>query len=440
MILRIIKNWIAVCFVLVLVVCKPAQALIEIEIREGIEAALPIAIVPFGEVGLPVSPPEDIASIITADLKNSGRFAPLPTTDFLGRPHELGQVRYQDWRMLGVENLVIGKIHALGGNRFRVEFRLLDVFKGIQLTGYSYNVVGKELRRVAHKISDIIYESLTGEPGAFDTRIAYVSLERFAGGNARYILHVADSDGHNDSAAVVSSHPIMSPSWSPDGTRLAYVSFESGSSEIYVLNLRQGRRELVASHSGINSAPSWSPDGRSLALVLSKDGNPEIYVLNLSNKKLKRLTFNYAIDTEPTWFPDGETILFTSDRGGKPQLYRAHIHNARASRVTFEGGYNAAGDVSPDGKMITFVHRVGGEFRIAVKPVGRGQTKIISNSLHGESPSFAPNGSMVVYSSEQGFKGSLTAVSVDGRIRQRIVLPQSDAREPAWGPYSSHSR
>jgi TolB protein len=411
---------------------RGALAVLTIEITQGMEGASPIAVVPF-TTPAGVSLPEDIAGIISANLRRSGRFAPLPEADLIARPREASAIRFQDWRVLGVGDLVIGRVLQPAPGRYEVQFQLFDVFRARQLVGYSIPARPEELRRVAHRISDLIYEALTGEPGAFDTRIAYVTVEQ--GGDAkRYVLQVADSDGYNQRTVLRSPQPLMSPAWSPDGQQLAYVSFEGRKAAIYVQDVGSGARREVAAFEGINGAPAWSPDGRRMALTLSRDGNPEIYLLNLDDKRLQRMTNNAAIDTEPTWAPDGNHLVFTSDRGGSPQLYRLDIRTGRAERISFEGNYNAGADFTPDGRRLTFVHRDGRDYRIAVMDVDTRRMRVLTDGSLDESPSFAPNGSMIIYATSVGGRGVLAAVSADGRFRQRLTLSGGDVREPAWSP------
>lgn len=412
-----------------------AHAVLTIEITQGVEGALPVAVVPFAWEGAGARPDTDVAAVISADLNRSGRFRPLPAEDMLARPSDAAQVQYADWRVLGIENLVVGRILPRGDGSYEVRFQLLDVFRANQLIGYSINARPNELRRAAHYISDLIYEKLTGEPGAFDTRIAYVTVQRPKAGETIYTLQVADSDGYGPRTVLTSREPIMSPSWSPDGRRLAYVSFESKRSAIYLQDVASGARERVTDFPGINGAPSWSPDGQRLALTLSKDGNPEIYVLYLTSKRFNRLTNNLAIDTEPSWAPDGQSLLFTSDRGGSPQIYRMWLDSGRVQRVTFEGSYNASGSFSADGKRIAMVHGDGRRFHIAVQDVDSGALQVLTDTTMDESPSFAPNGSMVIYATQRSGGGVLAATSVDGRVKQRLLLSEGEVREPAWSPF-----
>jgi len=415
-----------------------AAGALTIEITEGEEGALPIAVVPFGVQG-GVAPAEDLAALIAADLKRSGRFKTLPVNDMLARPQSGSEVEFRDWKVLGMEDLVVGSIKPNGSGGYLVRFQLFDVFRGEQLAGYNIPATSRNLRTTGHHIADIIYEKLTGERGAFATRIAYVTSTG-SGKNQRISLKVADADGHNPQTIVTSREPLMSPAWSPDGRKLAYVSFEHGKPAIYIQEVFTGKRRKVTSYKGINGAPAWSPDGRRLAMTLSKDGNPEIYVFNLNRKGLTRLTNHYAIDTEPAWSPDGRAIVFTSDRGGKPQIYKVPAAGGKAKRVTFEGSYNARASYSPDGKLLALVTRVGRNYRIGVLDLQTGGLQVLSDGKLDESPSFAPNGSMIIYATKAGGKGELAAVSVDGRVRQRLALQEGDVREPVWSPFTRSDR
>lgn len=407
-------------------------AALTIEITGGVEAPLPIAVVPFGEEGNP--PPEDIAAIVANDLKRSGRFAPLAEQDMIARPHETAQVNFADWRALGSDNLVIGKVRNIGPDQYAVQFQLFDVFRTTQLLGFNYPSVGTpELRSLAHQISDIIYEKLTGEPGAFNTRIAYVTAAQGTGKARNYAVSVADSDGANQRPVLQTKQPVLSLAWSPDGTRLAYLSFENRRAQVFTQDIASGRRELIASYPGLNSAPAWSPDGRRLALTLSKDGNPEIYVLNLASKALQRLTTNPAIDTEPVWSPDGRTIVFTSDRGGRPQLYKMASSGGNPQRITFEGDYNARAAYSPKGDLLAMVQGQGNIFRIATQNLETGEVRVLTDHALDDRPSFAPNGSMILYASDDG---GLRAVSVDGQVHQTLSSPgEGEVREAVWSPF-----
>ncbi len=415
-----------------------AQADLTIEITEGVEGALPIAVVPFGWRGKN-RPSEDVASIINDDLHRSGRFKTLPQVDMLARPSSGEEVMFKDWRTLGVEYLVVGQVQQTAAKSYTVRFQMFDVYRGEQLTGYSIPTKQVNLRSTAHRIADLVYEKLMGLPGAFATRVAYITSIRGAGEpgkkKIRVDLRVADADGHNPQTIVSSTEPLMSPSWSPDGRKIAYVSFEEGQSAIYVQEVFTGQRQKVTSYKGINGAPAWSPDGRKLAMALSKGGNLDIYVFDLATRKLKQITRHYAIDTEPAWSPDGRFIAFTSDRGGKPQIYQAPAYGGKAKRLTFQNAYNARASYSPDGKSLALVTREEGNYRIAVQDLESGIMQVLSSGNLDESPSFAPNGSMIIYASKAGQRGVLAAVSVDGRVRQRLALQEGDVREPIWSPF-----
>ena len=412
-----------------------ARAVLTIEITRGVEVGTPVAIVPFGWDG--ATPlPQNISDIIEADLARSGRFAVLPRKDFVSLPREDKDVVYKDWRILKAEALVIGSVRLAAPGKYQVQFRLYDVFKGSQIAGFRYTIGGEMLRSVAHQISDIIYEKITGEPGAFNTRIAYVTREEVRGAKPVYKLQVADSDGVNPQTVVHSSESLMSPAWSPDGKRLAYVSFEDKRSKIYVQNMTDGRRDLVAEFTGINGAPAWSPNGRNLALTLSRDGNAEIYMMQLDTRALQRLTRDPAIDTEAAWSPDGRDIVFTSDRAGTPQIYRMSASGGPAERLTFEGDYNARASYAADGKSITLVSRHQGGYRIATLRLDNRAMQVLTETSLDESPSFAPNGRMIIYATEVRGRGVLASVSADGRVRQLFKLEEGDIREPAWSPYN----
>lgn len=411
-----------------------AQAALTIEISQGVEGALPIAVVPFGWNGSQALP-EDVGAIVAADLQRSGRFAPLAQEDLLSRPTRPDQVNFRDWRLLGVDNLVIGNIEAAGSDQYTIQFQVFDVLRGQVLKGFNLPANRAQLRRAAHHIADLVYEALTGERGAFNTRIAYVTVSG-SGKAKQYELQVADSDGYGPQTIVRSKEPLMSPTWAPDASRVAYVSFEKKRAEIYVQDLRSGQRTQMAAFPGINGAPSWSPDGSKLALTLSRDGNPEIYVMNLANKELQRITQSPAIDTEPVWSPDGSSLVFTSDRGGGPQLYQVPASGGSAKRLTFEGNYNTSADFDPEGRSLTFIHREsGGKYRVAVLDLKSRAMQVISEGHLDESPSFAPNGRMVLYATETKGRGVLASASVDGRVGQKLRFQEGDVREPAWSPF-----
>jgi len=412
-----------------------ASAILTIEITQSLGTGMPIAIVPFGVTGT-AKLPEDVAAVIEADLARSGRFTALARKDFLSTPRAPGEVNFKDWRLVKAEALVIGNVQQLAPGRFQVDFRLYDVFKETQLAGYQYVVGADLLRMVGHQIADVIHEKLTGEPGAFNTRVAYVTKESAARGGVVFKLQIADSDGYNPTTILSSAEPIMSPAWSPDGTQLAYVSFEQKRPVLYAQNVIYGSRTKIAEFRGINSAPAWSPDGTRLALVLSKDGNAEIYVMTLADKSLRRLTQHPAIDTEPAWSPDGRHIVFTSDRSGPPQIFRMRSDGGAVERLTFEGSYNARASYSPDGSQLTLVTRVGGRYHAAIFDLKRSALQVLTDTELDESPTFAPNGRIILYATAHRGRGVLASVSADGRVRQLLKLQEGDVREPSWSPFN----
>ena len=417
---------------LLMLLAPLAQARLEIEIIQGNAAALPIAIIPLKWNSADPEPEVTVADVVSADLYRSGLFAPLEERDMVDRPVDEESIRWGTWRLLQTDYLVIGQVND-AANGYDIVYQLFDVHAQERLLSQVTTVNYGDLRFGAHRVADAIYEKLTGVPGAFATRIAYIS----AGGpddNPRYQLYVADADGFNPQAVVGSPEPLLSPNWSPDGQYLAYVSFEKGNSAIYVQNVSTGQRELVSSGKGINGAPAFSPDGRFLALTLSYSGNPEVYVRNMATGQKRQLTQHWAIDTEPLWSPDGEWIYFTSDRGGRPQIYRAPAGGGQAERITRTGEYNARASISPDGGRIAVAHGRGNEYRIAVQDLETGRMRILTPGTLDESPSFAPNGSMILYATREGDRGVLSAVSADGNVRQRLILTEGDVREPAWSP------
>ena len=427
-------------FILFVLAMQQAWAVLTIEVTEGVEGASPIAVVPFAWQGKGTLP-QDIAGIVAADLQRSGLFAPLDRQDLVSQPHQGSDVNFADWRVVDAEHLVIGKIQALPNEEFQIQFQLFDVNKASQIAGYSIRSRKQGLRRTAHKISDIVYKALTGTPGAFDTLLAYVTVNRYKSGKTKYRLAVSDSDGFGEQIILESTQPLMSPSWAPDGKRLAYVSFRNGRPEIFIQNIITRDIKKIASFKGINSAPVWAPDGKRLALTLSKDGNPEIYIMELANKRLTRITRNYAIDTEPNWMPDGKGLVFTSDRGGSPQIYKVDVgrygKEGREQRLTFAGNYNARATVSSNGRHVAFVHREEGQFRIAVLDLESQRVSVLTDSRLDESPSFSPNGRMIIYATEDNYRGVLEAISVDGQAHQRLRFQTGDVREPAWSSFKT---
>jgi TolB protein len=404
-----------------------AYATLNIEIFGGGATQIPIAIVPFAaEEKLSQS----ITPVVVADLQRSGLFRLVDPAGL--RPHEPVEVSYPDWVNRGAGALVIGSTTTLAGGQVAIRFQLLDVAKQEQLASYAETVPAEQLRAAAHRIADMIYEKLTGDVGVFSTRIAYVVKQ-----GKKYSLQVADADGYNSQPVIEYTEPIISPSWSPDGTKLAYVSFENKKPVVYVQTLATRARKAVANFRGSNSAPAWSPDGSKLAVVLSLMGGSQIFLINADGGGLQRLSQSSGIDTEPSFSPDGRYIIFTSDRGGSPQIYRMPVAEGTsrsAERLTFEGSYNVSPRYSPDGKSFTFIHRGGGGFNVAIQDLATRQVHLLTDSRFDESPSFAPNGRIILYATEIKGRGILSAVSSDGRTRQQLSTQAGDIREPAWGP------
>lgn len=432
------RSWIAAA--LLAVIAWPADAqVLRIEITQGVTEARPMAVVPFAWEG-DGEPPLDASAVIGANMERSGRFRMLPREDMLERPTDGARINFQNWRMVGVDNVVIGRVRRTSPGQYALQFQLFDALRGRQLIGFSIPASEAGLRRAAHLASDMIYEQLTGERGAFATRIAFVSADRTPE-RTQYVLFVADSDGENQQVMVRSSEPLMSPAWSPDGRSLAYVSFERRRPEVFVQSLATGERERVSMlGQGVNGAPAWSPDGRRLALALNEAERVNIHVLDLQTRRHTRVTDGLAIDTEPAFSADGRHLYFTSDRGGQPQVYRAPATGGRAQRVTFEGTYNARPALSPDGRLLAVVHGQDGRFRIGLYDLESGQFRLLSDGRHDESPSFAPNGRLVIYATDDRGTGILATVSVDARVRQRLALARGDVREPAWSPYTDATR
>ena len=413
-----------------------AQGL-DIGLVTGNESALPIAVVPMPYLGTSVAPDTDIAAVIRADLNRSGQFRALSEQDVIEKPIRGNEIKFPTWRVLKQDFVVVGRVLDNPDGGYRVEYELYDVAKQERLLGLAVGGRARGMRDVAHQVADQIYEKILGVRGAFWTRIAYVTANGL-GGNTQYALMVADSDGFNPQTVVRSKEPLLSPAWSPDGRKLAYVSFERGNSTIYVQEITTGAREVLASFRGINGAPSFSPDGRRLALTLSRTGNPEIYVMDLASRSLTQITRHYGIDTEAVWTADGQNLVFTSDRAGKPQVYQVPAAGGEATRVSFQGDSNAKASISFDGKKIAMAQGGGNVYRIAVLDRsfgGAGRWQTLSPGNLDESPSFAPNASMLLYATKEGRRGVLYAVSADGRVRQRLVLADGDVREPAWSPF-----
>jgi TolB protein len=411
---------------LVAALATPAQAQLSIEITGAGLQRIPVAIIPFaGETSLP-----GLTQIVRADLERSGRFRALEIPPLPSLPTENSTPNYPEWRARLADALLVGSVATRPDGRYEVRFKLHDVVQQRDLSGIAYTLSKDQMRTTAHRIADFVYEKLTGERGVFSTRIAYVVKQ----GN-RYELQIADADGAGEETALASFEPIISPVWSPDGRRLAYVSFENKKPVVYVHSLVDGKRQVAANFRGSNSAPAWSPDGKRLAVSLSREGGSQIFLINPDGSALRRLTSTTAIDTEPRFSPDGQWIYFTSDRGGSPQIYRMPSNGGNAQRVTFEGSYNVSPRLSPDGKTLAYITRNEGKFQVALLDLSNKQVQIITDSERDESPSFAPNGRMILLATVIGGRGVLSAVSSDGRIKQRLTIGAGDVREPAWGPF-----
>lgn len=425
-----------------------AHAGLTIEITEGVADAIPIAVVPFKWTGGEALPEDrDVAAIVKADLTRSGQFAPIKTTDMLAKPFTPQQIRFKNWRILEVPNLVIGQVSPGADGSYIVEFRLYDVYRQKQITGFRYNAKPLQLRKIAHKISDIIYEELTGIKGAFDTQIVYI--KKFPNKTEKpYRLYLADADGFGEQEVIRHDWPLFSPTWSPNNGTLAFAMAGSHGTGIFVFDIEIGKQpRRITDRSMKASAPSWSPDGKQLAMQVLSNGSADIYTMDLKTRKMQRITRHWSIDTEPRWSPDGSRIIFTSERGGSPQLYQYTFDDKKISRLTFKGKQNLRASFSPDGKMITFVHlsSING-YNIAVMDLGSKEMHIVADSSFGESehesPSFAPNSSMIIYAAnyaqkgKKGKKTGLVAASVNGDVHQHFVdNGDGEVREPAWSSY-----
>ncbi|MBV1873622.1 MAG: Tol-Pal system beta propeller repeat protein TolB [Gammaproteobacteria bacterium] len=419
--------------VLLLLTVVKAQAQLRIDITKGGDNPTPVAVVPFAWLGSGLLS-EDTSKIVTDDLLRSGQFKPMARADMLSQPASKAEVYLKDWRMKGVDYLLYGRISPVGSGGYSVSYGLMDIRRGKQVAAWKISKV-RDLRAAAHHISDDVYEKLTGLKGTFSTKLMYVMVNQRGSGEKIYRLQVSDADGERQVNLLQSSDPIMSPAWSPSGMQIAYVSFAGGRPGIYIQNRRTGKRNRLTDFAGINGAPDWSPDGKKMAMVLSKDGNPEIYIMNLKTRALRRLTNHYAIDTEPRWAKDGRSLVFTSNRGGSPQIYRINVADGQVTRLTFQGRYNARGQLSPDGNDLVMVHRENGRFKISVQNLGQDVFTNLTETELDESPSFSPNGSMVVYATQHGNRGVLGAVSVNASVTYLLPALDGEVREPVWSPY-----
>jgi TolB protein len=424
--------------VLVAAICNPfaraADSLDTIIIDAGYDQQTSIAVVPFSQ-GPEFSNQQPFSEIVEFDLARSGQFAPADRDNMLSHPSRKEDVFFRDWRVLGVEYVVIGRTGVDAAGKLKVDYHLFDVFNEREMIADSVTTSRTKWRDAAHHVSDTVFEAITGIQGAFSTRILYVLAQNAGSPNARYSLEVADADGERASTLFSSTEPLLSASWSPDGRSVTYVSFETGKQTIVLQNLDSGSRQLITDFSGLNGSPVLSPDGRRLALVLSKDGNPEIYVMNLEDRQLRRVTRHHAIDTEPSWTEDGRSLVFTSDRGGRPQIYKVDLSTNFVERLTFEGNYNASAMLLPGGEHLVFVHRREGIDHIAWQDLTRDDLRVLTQTSLDESPSVAPNGTMLIYATQVQGKGILAVVSIDGRVKYRLPSSFGDVREPAWSPF-----
>lgn len=418
-------------FFSLLLLCTVSHAELVIEITRGADDALPIAIVPFS--GPQVD--DNIASIIKNDLDRSGRFRSLQDSQLPARPDSAAKVNHAQWQSTGVNHLVTGSVQTTADGRLQVSYELTSIDKRTRVLGESITVPAAQWRDAAHFASDKIFQAITGVRGVFSTKILYVN-QYPANDKMRYRLELADADGQRPLSILDSAQPILSPGWSPDGSKVTYVSFESGRPAIFTQNIATQARAKLTSFSGLNGAPAWSPDGRRMALTLSRDGNPEIYIMDVETRGLTRITNHAAIDTEPRWMPDGKALVFTSDRGGSAQVYLVTLADLKVKRLTFDGNFNARADVSPDGRHLALVHRERGQqFQIAVQDMNSGVMTVLTQTPLDESPSFAPNGQSLVYASRKGRYGELGIVSLDGRSHVRLPARLGEVREPAWSPF-----
>jgi TolB protein len=413
---------------LLLLTCMlPARADLELELTQGVDSAIPIALVPFSG---DAQANANLVAVIGSDLQNSGRFRLVDASSAAN----MSNIDYDFWKAQKANNVVSGAITQQGG-KYSVTLRLYDVYGRSVIINEEYKVANTELRRLAHHISDLIYEKLIGVRGVFSTKIAYVLVQHPNKKSSRYSLMVADADGYGPHALLVSSAPIMSPSWSPDGKKISYVSFEGNRAAIYLQEMATGKRQVISKFPGINGAPAWSPDGSKLALVLTKTGDPKIYILDLSSNQLQQVTSGASLDTEPSWSPDGKSLVFTSNRGGSPQIYKLDIASADIQRVTYQGSYNAKASFSADGQSIALLHQEDSLFTIAVQNLASGRVTPLTRSGFDESPSMAPNGSMIVYGTQVNDHAVLAEVSTDAKVKLTLPAAEGDVQSPAWSPF-----
>lgn len=425
--------------VLGLLAANLAHAQLTIVIDQGVDNPVPIAVVPFEWTGAGVLS-ENITDIVNNDLRYSGEFAPLEERNMLSRPHNENEVFYRDWNLLGADYLLIGKIaRSSNSNLVEVQYELFDVNRQARMVGEVISGTDSQLRDIAHQISDVVFQQITGVRGAFSTKILYVTSQRISNDLTNFQLNMADADGARAQVLLESQEPIMSPTWSPDARQIAYVSFESTRPRIFIQTLATGEREQITDFPNINSSPVWSPDGTKMAMVLSKDGNPDVYVMDLRTRELRKVTTHFAVDTEPSWTPDGRSLIYTSEQGGnnRPQIYQVSLDDGSYERLTFQGIYNSKGIMLQDGNNMVMVHResTADDFHLAIQNLERGTIRILTSTALDESPTIAPNASMIMYASKANGRGILNAVSIDGRVKYQLPVPDGDVREPAWSPF-----
>jgi TolB protein len=413
-----------------------AHADFVVEVTKGQTDAIPIAVVPFASSELNAAS-FDVAQLVSDDLARSGRFRTMDRKDMIEQPHTGADIGFDDWRRLNNDYMVVGTMRSDGADHYQITYELYNVLTRQRLLGYQISANRPGLRSAAHQIADAVFEKILGIRGAFSTRIAYISVQGHLP-NRTFQLIVADADGENPHVVMQSREPLMSPSWSPDGQSLAYVSFEDRLPTVYVQTLKTGDRRRVSEHAGVNQAPAWSPDGKKLALVLStRDGNLDVYVMDLATQQLMRITNDPGIDTEPQWSKDGQSLYFTSDRAGGPQIYKVGLNAVdKPRRLTFQGNYNARPRISPDESQLAFVTQEDGAYRIATMDLrGRGDVQVLTKGHFDVSPSYAPNGAVLIYASRDRGRGVLALVSADGRVQQRLVSSEGELQEPAWAPF-----
>lgn len=424
--------------ILSLCIMQSAVAALSLELTQGVSAAMPIGLIPFKNEGAaPVAGDTTLSAVMHNDLQNSGQFHVMTPSMFSQATSNIKQIDFKYWQKRGVNYLIIGQVTSLPFRKYKVAYQLLNVYtpKSPVAMSQTFTATHQSLRGLAHHIGDLVYQKLTGVRGIFSTRIAYVLVQDLYNQKPKHSLEVADADGFDPHTLLVSTQPIMSPTWTDGGRKLAYVSFEKHHASIYLQDLATGKRRLVSHFPGINSAPAFSPDGSKLAMVLSTSGNPKIYMFDMKSHRLTQLTHGYSIDTEPSWAPDGKSFIFTSDRGRRPQIYRYYLAGNRVERVTFDGNYNARASFLPDGKGIIMMHRETDLFGIAKQDLDSGFVQSLTDSGGDESPSVAPNGKMVIYAKQDGGHGVLALVSTDGRIKLRLPSREGNVQEPAWSPF-----